>query len=242
MKEEVLQEKFVEILFDEVDSAKKAETWREIALDKELAADFELSKLSLDLFEKASEIDAPSENYWTHFERDLQQSIRAEACLIKAEQPEKVSFIQSLKGFFTASIRIPAPVLALSLVLLGVAGFYAVRPSAMQTGSNLQIESVHPLARPNNVLPENSMSQAPVIIEKIVEKPVIREKIVIQKVYVKEVTSEKEAIKETRIGNQIAKREPKTRREPENPTLNLAAFTPTEKLDVKVIKEVSDAK
>ena len=247
--DELKTEKFVDLLFDEITAAEKAQLRREIiALDGEFCADFELSQKGLALFARAAEIDQPGEKYWQHFENDLHSAIRTEAAAKAFRQPAKKSVFSHLQTIFTASVRVPAPAFALLLAICGGAVFWSsLRPSSAPARPPQDLQSDMLPVAPANALSNDSSatSSAPLVIEKFVEveKPVYRDRIITQKVFVKDTAAQTPTPKINRTAAaQTAKREQNSR--PANsPTLNLAEFAPPEKLDVKVVKEeVSDAK
>ena len=115
---------------------------------------------TLRLADQAIRAAAPADDFWPAYHARLRQSLEnvstVDAPFQAAERP---GVLASLLGFFTASVRVPVPLAAILLLVLGATVVFGLRSR------------------------RSPVTVTPIIVTKTVEVPVIHEKTVTQVVY-----------------------------------------------------------
>ena len=115
---------------------------------------------TLRLADQAIRAAAPADDFWPAYHARLRQSLENVSKVdAPSQSAERSSVLASLLAFFTASVRVPVPIAAILLLMLGATVVFGLR------------------ARRSPVI------TPPVIVTKTVEVPVIHEKTVTQVVY-----------------------------------------------------------
>ncbi len=115
---------------------------------------------TLRLADQAIRAAAPADDFWPAYHARLRQSLENVSKVgAPSQSAERSSVLASLLAFFTASVRVPVPIAAILLLMLGATVVFGLR------------------AR------RSPVTTPPVIVTKTVEVPVIHEKTVTQVVY-----------------------------------------------------------
>ena len=123
-------------------------------------AEYASLRSMLRLADQAIRAAAPADDFWPAYHARLRQSLESVSKVDMPSQPaERSGVLASLLAFFTSSVRVPVPIAAILLLVLGVTVVFAVRSR------------------------RSPVTAPPIIVTKTVEVPVIREKTVTQVVY-----------------------------------------------------------
>ena len=115
---------------------------------------------TLRLADQAIRAAAPADDFWPGYHARLRQSLESVSNLDAPPRPaERSGVLASLLAFFTASVRVPVPIAAILLLVLGATIVFALRSR------------------------RSPVTGPPIIVTKTVEVPVIHEKTVTQVVY-----------------------------------------------------------
>jgi len=115
---------------------------------------------TLRLAEQAMRAAAPADNFWPGYHARLRQSLESASKVdVPSRTAERSGVLASLLAFFTSSIRVPVPIAAILLLVLGATVVFALRSR------------------------RSPVTVTPIIVTKTVEVPVIHEKTVTQVVY-----------------------------------------------------------
>jgi hypothetical protein len=115
---------------------------------------------TLRLADQAIRAAAPADDFWPGYHARLRQSLERVSKLDAPPRPaERSGMATSLLAFFTASVRVPVPVAAILLLVLGATIVFALRSR------------------------RSPVTGSPMVVTKTVEVPVIHEKTVTQVVY-----------------------------------------------------------
>jgi anti-sigma factor RsiW len=159
------QERLIDLVFKELDEEQSRRLLSEIEACTECQEQHRSISLTLFAFDQATASILPQENFWSEYHEKLERRLDA----VVTETPRASRNVVPLWKRFTAtSIRVPAPVAALAVLLLAVSSLFA-------------------LMRPSNTLVQKLPAAAAVPSEertRIVEVPVIQEKLVTRTVYV----------------------------------------------------------
>ena len=115
---------------------------------------------TLRLADQAMRAAAPADDFWPGYHARLRQSLESASKVdVPSRTAERSGVLASLLAFFTSSIRVPVPIAAILLLVLGATVVFALRSR------------------------RSPVTAPPIIVTKTVEVPVIREKTVTQVVY-----------------------------------------------------------
>jgi hypothetical protein len=115
---------------------------------------------TLRLADQAIRAAAPPDDFWPAYHTRLRQSLESVSNVAAPPRPaERSGVLASLLAFFTASVRVPVPIAAILLLVLGATIVFALRSR------------------------RSPVTGPPIIMTKTVEVPVIHEKTVTQVVY-----------------------------------------------------------
>jgi anti-sigma factor RsiW len=161
------QERLIDLVFKELDEEQSRRLLSELEACPECREQHRSISLTLFAFDQATASTLPQENFWSEYHEKLERRLDA----AERETPRtQRSAVPLWKRFIATSIRVPAPVAALAVLLLTVSSLYALmRPS------NALVQKV-PAAAAAAVLSDERT--------RIVEVPVIQEKLVTRTVYV----------------------------------------------------------
>ena len=115
---------------------------------------------TLRLADQAIRAAAPADDFWPAYHARLRQSLESVSKVDAPSRPAERSGVPaSLLAFFTASVRVPVPIAAILLLVLGATIVFALRSR------------------------RSPVTVPPIIVTKTVEVPVVHEKTVTQVVY-----------------------------------------------------------
>src|SRR5437667_4209258 len=115
---------------------------------------------TLRLADQAMRAAAPADDFWPAYHARLRQRLESFSKVDATSRPaERSGVLASLLAFFTASVRVPVPIAAILLLVLGATIVFALRSR------------------------RSPMTVPPIFVTKTVEVPVIHEKTVTQVVY-----------------------------------------------------------
>ena len=115
---------------------------------------------TLRLADQAIRAAAPADDFWPAYHARLRQSLASVSKVDAPSRPaERPGVPASLLAFFTASVRVPVPIAAILLLVLGATIVFALRSR------------------------RSPVTVPPIFVTKTVEVPVIHEKTVTQVVY-----------------------------------------------------------
>jgi anti-sigma factor RsiW len=158
------QERLIDLVFKELDEEQSRRLLSEIEACPECQEQHRSISLTLFAFDQATASIQPQENFWSEYHEKLERRLSAAV----AETPRTPPGVPLWKRFSATSIRVPAPVAALAVVLLAVSSLFA-------------------LMRPSSTLVQGVPAAAAVPSDekiRVVEVPVIQEKLVTRTVYV----------------------------------------------------------
>ena len=122
---------------------------------------------TLRLADQAIRAAAPADDFWPAYHARLRQSLESVSPVDMPSQPaERSGVLASLLAFFTSSVRVPVPIAAILLLVLGATVVFAVRSR------------------------RSVVTAPPIVVTRTVEVPVIREQTVTQIVYRKRARRE----------------------------------------------------
>src|SRR5256885_1437358 len=114
----------------------------------------------LRLADQAIRAAAPADDFWPAYHARLRQSLESASKVDRPSQPaDRSGVLASFLAFFNSSVRVPVPIAAILLLVLGATVVFAVRSR------------------------RSPVTAQPIVVTKTVEVPVIREKTVTQIVY-----------------------------------------------------------
>jgi hypothetical protein len=158
------QERLIDLVFKELDEEQSGRLLSEIEACPECLEQHRSISLTLFAFDQATASILPRENFWSEYHEKLEGRLDAASTGTTRTQRSAVPL---WRRFIATSIRVPAPVAALALLLLAVSSLYALmRPS------NTLVQGV-----PAAAIPSEERTR-------IVEVPVIQEKLLTRIVYV----------------------------------------------------------
>jgi hypothetical protein len=155
----------IDLVFKELDEEQSRRLLSEIEACQECQEQHRSISLTLFAFDQATASIQPQENFWSEYHERLER--RMDAAVTETPRAPRNS-VPLWKRFTATSIRVPAPVAALAVLLLAVSSLFA-------------------LMRPSNTLVQRVPASAAVPSDertRIVEVPVIQEKLVRRIVYV----------------------------------------------------------
>jgi hypothetical protein len=145
-----IEERFVDLIFNEVTTEQRAEILAEVESCSSCRVQVESYKATLAMFGDAAKLMMPEENYWNGYERRLRSRLAEE------ERPvAKQRWFSAIGEFF----RQPAWALAtIALILVALFIWSALRPSIVSNeASSIQSNSVNPAS----IVAESLVKQEP---------------------------------------------------------------------------------
>ena len=143
-----------------VGSCEDAQLLKELRQCEACNGEYASLRNTLRLTDQAVRATAPADDFWPAYHARLRQSLENFSKLDAPSKPAERSGVQaSLLAFFTSSIRVPVPIAAILLLVLGATVVFALRSR------------------------RSPVAVTPIIVTKTVEIPVIHEKTVTQVVY-----------------------------------------------------------
>lgn len=168
------QERLIDLIFKELDEAESLRLLSEVEACAECREQHRSMSLTLFAFDQATASLAPEENFWPGYHARLEQ--RLEDAQETTGRAKPLTEPPVWQRFMAASVRVPAPVAALAVLL--VAGFSLFALTRPRQNSSPVMNAPQAATV--------SMPAAPQTDEKtrIVEVPVIQERVVTRTVYV----------------------------------------------------------
>ena len=143
-----------------VGSCEDAQLLKELRQCQACNGEYASLRNTLRLADQAVRAAAPADDFWPAYHARLRQSLENFSKVDAPSKPAELSGVQaSLLAFFTSSIRVPVPIAAILLLVLGATVVFALRSR------------------------RSPVTVTPIIVTKTVEVPVIHEKTVTQVVY-----------------------------------------------------------
>jgi anti-sigma factor RsiW len=161
------QERLIDLVFKELDDEQSLRLLQEIEACPECQEQHRSMSLTLFAFDQATSSMLPPENYWSDYHEKLERRLDA-AVAAETGTPQPSSVVPLWKRFVNTSIRVPAPVAALALLLLAGSSLFAL----MRPSSATLAQAVPPASVPAD---ERT---------RIVEVPVVQEKVLTRTIYV----------------------------------------------------------
>jgi hypothetical protein len=240
------QDNLVELLFDEPDSAARSRLSAEVEACALCGAQYRSLAETLELCEKASAASMPRESYWPQYHAALSRRLHAAAGGIRAgdalerQSEARAQRRQSApfwKRLLTSSIRVPAPVAAVAVLLLVAVSMFALSLAARSAPEPVVLAA-----------PDASREEAAPQI-KFIEVPVVQEKIITQTIYVPRRNSRQEggdatASRRTLTRDNLAgvsRQNARAQEAEATPRANLSGFKPAGEVNLRIIKG-SDAR
>ena len=141
-------------------SCEDAQLLKELRQCEACNGEYALLRNTLRLADQAVRAAAPADDFWPAYHARLRQSLENVSKVDGPSKPAERSRGQaSFLAFFTASVRIPVPIAAILLLVLGATVVFGLRSR------------------------RSPVTASPIIVTKTVEVPVIHEKTVTQVVY-----------------------------------------------------------
>jgi hypothetical protein len=162
--------------------------------------------------DQAMEAAQPVESFWAGYQARLRQSLERDTAHRSPSQ-DKVGALVRLRNLFGSYVRVPVPVAAIVVLLLGGAVVFALQSRRLSHGTN------------------------PTVVTKTVEVPVVRERLVTQVVYrerSRRLPQDKtnRAQENQSVAKQVTRRDIAT----ENNPPSLAGFKPANEARLTIIK------
>ena len=158
--------------------------------------------------DQAMDAAQPVESFWAGYHARLRQSLERDAAPRSPSQ-NKVGALVRLRNLFASYVRVPVPVAAVVVLLLGGAVVFALQSRRLSRGTN------------------------PTVVTKTVEVPVIRERLVTQVVYRERSRRlPQDRTNRAQENQSVAKRATST----ENNPPSLAGFKPANEARLTIIK------
>src|SRR5712691_3105880 len=143
-----------------VGSCEDAQLLKELRQCEACNGEYASLRNTLRLADQAVRAAAPADDFWPAYHARLRQSLENFSKVDAPSKPAERSRVRaSLLAFFTASIRVPVPIAAILLLVLGATVVFALRSR------------------------RSPVTMPPIIVTKTVEVPFIHEKTVTQVVY-----------------------------------------------------------
>jgi hypothetical protein len=176
------QERLIDLVFKELDDEQSLRLLKEVEACPECQEQHRSMSLTLFAFDQATSSMLPPENFWSDYHEKLERRLDA-ATAAETGTPQPSNATPLWKRFVNTSIRVPAPVAALALLLLAGSSLFALmRPASATLAQEIPSASAHADER-----------------TRIVEVPVIQEKLVTRTIYVARNTRAKdEMVKDER--------------------------------------------
>ncbi len=141
-------------------SGEDAELLNELRQCEACNGEYASLRSTLRLADQAIRAAAPADDFWPGYHARLRQRLESDSKVDAPSRPaERAGALASLLAIFTASVRVPVPIAAILLLVLGATIVVALRSK------------------------RSPVTGSPIIVTKTVEVPVIHEKTVTQVVY-----------------------------------------------------------
>src|SRR5438128_5426723 len=150
-----------------VGSCEDAQLLKELRQCEACNGEYAALRNTLRLADQAVRAAAPADDFWPAYHARLRQSLENVSKVDAPSKPAERSRVRaSLLAFFTASVRVPVPIAAILLVVLGATVVFGLRSR------------------------RSPVTVTPIIVTKTIEAPVIHEKTVTQVGYRKRARRE----------------------------------------------------
>lgn len=162
------QEQLIDLVFQELDEPEGTRLLDEIETCADCQDQYRSMTVTLFAFDQATGNMTPGENFWPAYHERLQAQLSSAARTGAMGTP-------SWRQLFNTSIRVPAPIAALAVLLLFISSLFAfMRPAGPPV-----IEAAQPASSNGQTATEQTATER----TRIVEVPMVRERVVTRTVY-----------------------------------------------------------
>jgi hypothetical protein len=163
------QERLIDLVFKELDDGQSQKLLKEIETCAECQEQHRSMSLTLFAFDQATASMQPQENFWSAYHEKLERRLDDAVNNSTTSMPRR-SGVALWKRFVNTSIRVPAPIAALAVLLLAASSLFALMHGTGTSGTLVQE------VPPATVIADERT--------RIIQVPVVQEKVLTRTVYV----------------------------------------------------------